>query len=277
MKIVLYCLILLGACKLALADVQIRYQDASGSVNSMLSNGSKVRINGGPTPGYLLVDSASDEFFLVDPERKEILRVAPGEIGVMAEAGGLNVSLKPRGGGEKIAGYSTGRFDLIANGTLCGTVYGSTELMKNAELKGMFAAMQGMHKISHSMMAGIGSLLTECQRAHTRLADLTATSGFVLRVMGDEGKQVFEVLSLDTDAAVDPGEYELPRGMPVVDWSEKLQATPQQIQQMKQQKQMSDMNKMMQQLQQSGGQMTPELQQQMQKMMQQMQDLKQPQ
>lgn len=272
MKKTLYSLLLLGACSIAWADVEIKFRDITGATSTMLSNGRKIRINGGGVPGYLLVDGSSGDYFLVDPQRNEIIRVAPREIGVMAEAGALNVSLKARGGTEKIAGYSTGRYDLLANGEFCGTVYGSTELMRNPDLKSMFAAMQGMHKISHSMMAGISAMLTDCQRANARLADLVDTSGFVLRVIDDKGERTFEVLSLDTNTIVDPGEFELPHGMPVVDMHEKLKATPQQVEMMKQQKQMTEM---MKQIQQSGGQMTPEMQQQMQQMMEQMQQMQQ--
>jgi len=270
MKSILAILLFFALCAGARADVRIEFRGSAGATGSMLSNGERVRIDGGQMPGYLLVDGASGEFFMVDPERNEILRVAPDEMGVMAEAGALNVGLKARGGSERIAGYSAGRFDLLADGELCGTIYGSTELMQNAELKRMFAAMQGMHRISHGMRAGISSFLTPCQRANARLAELANTSGFVLRVDDDKGNRSFEVLSLDTDSKIEPGEFELPQGMPVVDWREKLKATPQQIQQMKQQQQMQ---KMIKQLQQSGGEITPEMQQQMQQMMEQLQKM----
>ena len=273
MKTILYCLLLIGVVNPAWADVQIRFKDAAGNVSTMFSNGSKVRINGGPMPGYLLVDGASGEFFVVDAKRNEIVKVAPDEVGGMAEVGALSVSLKPRGGSEKIAGYSTGRFDLIANGTMCGTIYGSSELIRNRELRQMFAAMQGMHKLARSMAAGLGNLLGECQRAEARLADLADSSGFVMRLVDDQGKQRFEVISLDTGATLDQGLYELPVGMTVVDMNEKMKQLGKQGQQMMQQ--MPNMNQMLQQMQQNGGQMTEEMRQQMNQMMQQMQQLQQ--
>lgn len=231
MKFILF-LILLGAGSIAWADVQVRFKGGNGEVSTMLSNGSKVRINGGPTPGYLLVDGASGNFFVVDTKRKEIVKVAPGEVGGMAEVGQLSVGLKARGGREKVAGYTTGRYDLIANGELCGTIYGSSELIQNTELRQMFAAMQGMHKLARSMVAGHGKGLSECQRAEGRLADLANTSGFVMRFVDDQGKQRFEVISLDTNAQVDSSEYELPQGMPVVEMSEKMKQLGKQGQQM---------------------------------------------
>lgn len=268
MKSTFYCLLLLGACNLAWADVQIKYIDISGATSTMISNGRKVRINGGQMPGYLLLDGGSDEYFMIDPKRNEAVRIAADEVGGMAEVGALSVGLMPRGGREKIAGYTTGRYDLLANGEFCGTIYGSSKLIQNPEMKRMFMAMQGMHKISQSMKARASRQLTECQRARTRLADLADTSGFVLRAIDDKGQQTFEVLSVDTGALIEQSEYDIPQGMRVVDLIETLKATPQQIQQMKQKKKMEEM---MEQIQQNDGQMTPEMQQQMRQMMEQMQ------
>jgi hypothetical protein len=269
MRSTLYCLLLLGTCNLAWADVQIKYVDITGATSTMISNGRKVRINGGQMPGYLLLDAGGDEFFIVDPERNEVMRIAADEVGGMAEAGALSVGLVPRGGREKVAGYTTGRYDLLANGEYCGTIYGSSKLIQNPEMKRMFMAMQGMHKITQSMIARASSQLTECQRARSRLAELADTSGFVLRALDDKANQTFEVLSIDTGALIEQSEYDLPPGMPIVDLSEKLKAAPQQMQQM------SDMNEMMQQIKQNGGQMTPEMQEQMQQYLDQMKQLQQ--
>ena len=275
MKFTLYCLLLLNACNIAWADAQIRFKDATGNVNTMQTNGSMVRINGGPTPGYLLVNGTTGEFFIVDSKQNEIIKFAPDEVGGMTEVGDLNMGLKSRGGREKVAGYTTGRYDLLVNGSLCGTLYGSSELIENSDLKQMLVAMQGMHKLARSMVAGLGKSMSECQRAESRLADLADTTGFVLRFVDDQGQQRFEVISLDTDAMIDQAEYEVPQGMPVVDMSAKMRELGKQGQQMM--GQMPDMNEMLQQIEASGGQMTEEMQQQMKKMMEQMQQMQQPQ
>jgi hypothetical protein len=272
MKSTFYCLLLLGVCNLAWADVQIKYIDITGATSTMISNGRKVRINGGQMPGYLLFDGGLGEFLMVDPKRNEAVRMAADEVGAMAEVGTLSVGLMPRGGYEKIAGFSTGRYDLLANGEFCGTIYGSSKLIKNPDLKRMFLAMQGMHKISQSRIVKASSELTECQRARTRLAELADTSGFVLRVIDDKGNQTFEVLSIDTGALIEQSEYDIPPGMPVIELRECLKATPQQIEQMKQNKKMDEM---MEQIQQNDGQMTPEMQQQMQQHLDQMEQTQQ--
>jgi len=269
MKAVVYFLLALGVPGTSWADVQIKYLDITGATGTMSSNGPKVRIDAAKMPGYMLVDGSSGEFFLVDNKRKEILRVTADEVGGSVEVGALNVGLKPRGAGEKVAGYKTGRYDLIADGQLCGTLYGSSELIENRDMRRMFEAMQGMHKITRSLVAGMTPMLTACQRANARMADLVDSSGFVMRIVDEQGKQVFEVISVDTAKQMDADYYDLPSGMQVVDMNEKMKQVSKQGQQMLQQ--MPNMEQMMKQIQQSGGEMTPEMQQQLQQMMEQMQ------
>ena len=251
MKTAFFCLLAIGICSSAMADVQLQFANAVGEVNSMQSNGSKVRIDGGPTPGYLIVDSATGEFFVVDVERSEIIKVAPDEVGRVADTGQLNVSLKTRGGREKVAGYTTGRYDLLANGEFCGSVYGSSELIKNPQLNEMFKAMQGMHRVSRSMVAGFGDLLTECQRAEARLADLVDISGLVLRFIDHQGIIRYDAVSVDLEAQVDPARYELPADMPVIDLNDRIREANEQGAQMQQQMpSMQEMQQMMQQMEQ---------------------------
>ena len=268
MKAIPLCLLLCGLCNAAWADVQIDFKNVKGSTSTISSNGHKVRINGAQMPGYVLVDSASGEFFMVDPERKEIIRATPVEIALDEEDERLSVSLMPRGTGDEIAGYGTGRFDLISNGIQCGRVNGSSELVQNQDLQHMFEAMQGMHKMMRSLMAGMAGLLTECQRATSRLSDLVETAGFVMRVVDDKGKLLFEVLSVDNSIKLADDYYALPADMAVVNMNEKVEQALQKGQQIIQQA--PDMNQMMQQ---SEGQMDEQTQQQMQQMMEQMQEL----
>jgi hypothetical protein len=259
--------LLFGICDLAWADVQIKFKNAQGGTSTISSNGNKVRINGAQIPGYVLVDSASGEFFMVDPKRSEIIKATPLEIeGVEEER--LSVSLMPRGVGDEVAGYGTGRFDLISNGIRCGVLNGSSELVQNRDLRHMFEAMQGMHKMMRSLTAGMAGVLTECQRANSRLADLVDTAGFVMRVVDDKEKLLFEVLLVNTKAILADGYYDLPADMAVVNMNDKVEQTMQKGQQIIQQT--PDMDQMMQQ---NGDQISDEAQQQMQQMMEQMQQL----
>ena len=267
MKAILFSLLLCGFCGVAWADVQIEFKNLKGGTSTISSNGQQVRINSAQMPGYVLVDSANGDYFMIDPGRNEIIKATPVMIAGLEEDERLSISLKPRGAGEEIAGYSTGRYDLISNGIPCGILNGSSELMENQELRHMFEAMQGMHKMMRSLSAGVAGLLTECQRATSRLADLVDTAGFIMRVVDDKGELMFDVLSVSTDANLADDYYALPAGGKVVDMNEKVKQAMQKGQEIIQQ--MPDME----QIQQGGGQVDEETQQQLQQMMKQMQQL----
>jgi hypothetical protein len=267
MKAILYCMLFFGFCSAASADVQIKFKNAQGGTSTISSNGYEVRINSPQMPGYVLVDRAG-AYFMVDPKRNEAIRATPIEIAGVEEDQRLSISLKPRGVGEKIAGYGTGRFDLISNGIQCGILNGSSELMQNQDLRRLFEAIQGMHKMMRSLSAGMAGLLTECQRATSRLADLVDTAGFILRVVDDKGNLRFEVLSVTTDANLADDYYTLPAGTKVVDMNEKVEQAMQKGQEIIQQ--VPSMEQMMQP---NGGQGDAESQPQLKQMMDQMQEL----
>ena len=221
MKSVVLLMLALGAVNVAWADVQVKYRDVSGNVHTMRSDGNKVRINGGQIPGYLLLHSEVETVYLVDKKRQEVVKLPIDEISGVSSGQALNVGLKSIGGSDKIAGYKTGRFNLIANGQLCGTLNGSSELIEQRELKSMLEAMQSLHKLTRTRMAGLG-VLSECQQASTQLSDLVDTSGFVLRYVDEKGKTLFEVTSIKTDKEVEEDYYEIPAGMEEVDMNAKL-------------------------------------------------------
>lgn len=227
MKPVLCLLFALGACSAAWADVQIEYKGVTGATSTMFSNGNKVRINRIQVPGYVLFDGVTEKFFIVDTKRKEVIRTSFHEIPGVAPDGTLNVSLKPRGSGGKIAGYSTGRFDLISNGMYCGTLNGSSKLIENREMKNMLQAMQSMHKLSQMWMAKVAGELSECQQASSQMTNLIGVSGFVVRYIDDQGKLMFEVLSVKFNEKVETNYYQVPPGMKVVDMNEQMEPAAQ--------------------------------------------------
>jgi hypothetical protein len=217
MKLVLCLLFTLCACSAVWADVQIKYKDVTGATSTMRSNGHRVRINSNQMPGYVLFDGITEEFFIVDTKRKEVLRTSLQEIPGVAPDGTQHVSLKARGYGDKIAGYNTGRFDLISNGMYCGTLNGSSKLIENREMKRMLQAMQSMHKLSRMRMTSFAGELSECQQADSQMTNLIDVSGFVMRYINDQGKLMFEVLSVKTDKEEATSYYQVPSGMKVVD------------------------------------------------------------
>ena len=248
----------------AWGDVQIQYRDMTGATNTVRSNGHKVRIDSRNMPGYLLVDSVIDTVYMVDQQQRQIMKMSIDEIGTGSTGKHMNVSLKARGKGEKIAGYRTGRFDLIADGLNCGSLYGSSELARNRELRSMLEAMENMARMSRMRMAQFGNVMSECQQASSQMSGLVDTSGFVMRFIDEQGKMLFDVLSVKTSQQVAADYYDLPAGMEVVDMNEQMEQVNQQSQEIQQQ--MPDLQEMMKQIQQDG-KLDEETQKQLQQMM----------
>jgi hypothetical protein len=204
---------------------------------------------------------------MVDPNRGQIMTTRM--VGGSADGVVVAISLKDKGGGRKIAGYLTRKYEFIANGNSCGFIYASKELLQNPDVQAIFAAIRGLQGLSRMMTGGLGNLLTDCQRAGMQLADVAQSSGAPLLVVDEKGKLISEVRSVDTNRKFAGSHYELPTGMPIVDMTEQMGQAMKQNEQMM--KEMPDMDELMKQIQQNGGEMTEEMQQQLQQMMKQKQ------
>ncbi len=216
--------------------------------------------------GYAIIDFSRGDFLVVDPDRKEVVRVSLGGETTVLGGNDVSVSLKDKGGGQKIAGYQTHKYRIIANGEPCGTVYASKKLPRNDSISAMFHAMGALQNQVGGITAGLSGMLSVCQRANLQLGDAMASSGAPMRVIDAGGKVFSEVVSVDTDSK--GADYQIPAGMTVVSMDEKMSQATEQLQNM------PEMNELMQQMQKSGEEMSPEMQQkmeQLQKMLQQMQ------
>ncbi len=252
------------------ADLQLEIRDVTGG-STVSSNGQKARIDANGSPGFVIVDYASGEIFMVDPARREVMRASPSDPG-QAEAG-LGVSLKDKGGGQKIAGYLTRKYHLMAGGRQCGTVYASQKLFEHTAVRGMFESMRNLQRATRSMMGGMSAMLTDCQRAGMQMGEVMESAGAPMKILDENGRLITEVLSVDTAKSLPADYYDLPSGMRVVDMKEMAQRAMEQTRQALEQ--MPDMNELMQQIQQSGGEMNEDMQQQIQQMLEQLQQSQQ--
>jgi len=266
-KLLIICFSLFLASS-ALADVQITIKGDKGRTSTFSSNGKMAHIKDKQMPGYVIIDHESGEFNMVDTERGEIMRTRIDKGGVAANDSKISVKLKDKGGGQKIAGYSTRKFEMIANGETCGTIYASSKLLKNNEVRAIFESMRSMQQFSRNMTRGMSGIVSVCQQANMQLADVIDSSGVPMRVIDQNGNLVSEVLAVDTNKKFAGNHYALPSGMKVVDMSDKMDAATQQTEQMMEN--MPDMGELMKQIQQGGGQMTEEMQQQMEQMQEMM-------
>ena len=261
--------ILLTAISLAFftslqADVLFTIKGYKGRISTFSSDGKMARIEDKQMPGHVIIDHQSGEFFMVDPKRKEIMRTVIGSGGVTDGSPALDIALKDKGDGQKIAGYPTRMYEMTANGEPCGTVYASRKLLQNKDVRAIFDSMRNMQQFSRSMRGGMSGMMTVCQQANMQLADVIESSGAPMKVIDGSGNLVSEVLAVDTNKTFPGNYYQLPAGMKVVDMSDRMNQATQQTQEMMEN--MPDMDELMKQLQQGGGQMNEEMQQQMEKL-----------
>ncbi|MCP4979993.1 MAG: hypothetical protein GY935_05800 [Gammaproteobacteria bacterium] len=273
MKLLLSVLLSLAFSSSVQADLQMLVKDASGRTSTFSSNGQKARIDDKKMQGYVIVDYSSRELFMIDAKRNQILRTSTEESDEGEAGTALSVSLKDKGGGQKIAGFLTRKYELIADGESCGHVYASKELLRNKDVRGIFEAMRGLQRFSRSLTSGLGDLLPLCQRAVMQMSEAIETRGAPLRVNDNKGKLVSVVQSIDTDKKLAGNHYDLPDGMAVVDMGEQMNQAMEQTQKMMEN--MPDMSEIMKQMQQGDGQMSEQMQQQMEQLKKMMEQLQQ--
>jgi len=218
----------------AFADVQITVKDGFGGNSTFSSNGQLVRIDGQKMDGFIVIDYASGDFFMVDSKQGEVKQASLDQIDATQGAAPLSITLENKGGGPKIAGYLTRKFEMIVSGEGCGTVYASSKLLQNRDVRAIFESMRNMQEFSSRIMGGMSGIMPVCQRANMQLADVIESSGAPLRVVNKGGKMLSEVLTVVTDKKYAADHYALPAGMKVVDMTEQMNQATQQTQQMKQ-------------------------------------------
>jgi len=241
MKRIVFTLTALTLFVNAFADVQITVKDGFGGNSTFSSNGQLVRIDGQKMDGFIVIDYASGDFFMVDSKQGEVKQASLDQIDATQGAAPLSITIEDKGDGPKIAGYLTRKFEMIVSGEGCGTVYASSKLLQNRDVRAIFESMRNMQEFSSRIMGGMSGIMPVCQRANMQLADVIESSGAPLRVVNKGGKMLSEVLTVVTDKKYAADHYALPAGMKVVDMTEQMNQATQQTQQMK---------KMMEQLQQ---------------------------
>jgi hypothetical protein len=256
-------LLSLAFANAALCDVKLVMEDSRGSSITIYSNGQQARVEGGPVPGYAIIDFDSGELLVIDEERKQATKMSL--IGPSANAGGVGVSLRDKGGGRKIAGYLTRKYEILAGGERCGTVYASKKLLDDRNVSALVDSMQALQNMLGGMSSRLSGMLSVCQRANLELGEAMASSGVPLRQLDADDQLFSEVVSVDTDSlAVN---YQVPPGLTVVSMDEKMGQAAQQMQNM------PEMGQLMQQMDAAGEQMTPEMKQQMEQLQEMLQQL----
>lgn len=265
------------------ADTQITISDIQGGVSKISSNGERARMNSKGDPTYAIAVYQTGEFFVVNPERKEVMNMdmnAMPEPTATVEAGDqLAISLDKKGKGPKIAGYKTKEYVLKANGQNCGTIFGSKNLLKKKGVSELFEFMNRMRRQSMKMMGAFSGAADICEQAMQDVSLSFEKTGAPLRMLNAQGELESEVTKVKTEKSIDAAYYDIPADFAVVSVADQINAASQQNQQMMEQmgQNMPNMEELMQQMQSQGGEVPAEAMEQLKKMQEMFKQYQQPQ
>ncbi len=253
----------LSLCGTTQADTQIKVMDKDGESSTITSNGNLARLDDSSEPGYVLIDTRQQQLKMVDPQRRQVMVMDLKNVKktIQPVTNQVKVSLNKIGNGPKIAGYSTDKYTLTANGKLCNTIFSSRAAINIKGIAELFDAMDTMEQQSINMMGGFRSMMDECDEANMQSTKLFKTAGAPLRTLDADGQLESEVESINNNAKINKTYYQIPTGYQQVSMQQQMNQARQQMQQ-----NMPDMNQIMQQMQQGG--MSPEAMEQMKKMQQ---------
>lgn len=257
----------LNLCAYVQADTQIETIEQGGERSTITSNGKSARINNSKEPAYMLIDLKQQQFKMIDPQNRQIMLmdIKSRNKAPSANSSNITITLKKVGKGPKIAGYSTEKFNLLANGQLCNTIFGSQSVLKQKGITELFDALTSMQQQTDAMMDGFSSMMDECTLANLKADELTKTTGAPLKVIDANGQVETEVTAITTNAKIPDNYYQIPANYQQISMQQQMNQAQQQMQQ-----NMPDMDQIMQQMQQDGG-MSPEAMEQMKKIQEMMQ------
>ncbi len=258
----------------ALADIEITTRSPEGGTSTFISNGKIARMDGGGQPGFVLIDLSNGNMKMVDDRRRSIMEM--GTPGVSMDSASapsrVQTELKDRGAGPKIAGYSTRRFEVTANGRVCATVFGSKAVLDLPGVEAIFSALDKMQQQTQNMMGAFAGQRDACEQADMQMSKQFRRTGAPMRMIDANGQLDNEVVSIRKNISKPASFYAAPSDYQVTNMQDQMNQARQQHQQVMQQMQQSmpDMQRMMQQMQQQGG-MPPEAMEQIRKMQEMMQ------
>ena len=201
---------LLFTAATANADTVIEFKFNSAQ-SQFLTNGAKARINSRGTDDYMVVDFDTKTIYSVTPKKKQIANITESIPSILAiEPPRIRTDIKPAGEGPVIAGYSTRKFRLSANGEYCGMVFASKDALKGTTIENMFGTLKTMTDNHIKSLGAFAAIIPSCQMAMLRLADKLPYIGAPMRVIDIEGKVDSEITRIIKDAGVEPHNYTLP-------------------------------------------------------------------
>lgn len=238
-------LTLIASNTLAATMLEIRSDEG---VTKVYKDGSHSRMESGDS--YMVIDSSAETLFVVMPNERRAIDMSNAlKTTASGNSEPVSINFKKKNAGPRIAGYRTLKYDYIADGKHCGSLFASADALEDTGLGDTFEMMQRMAAKADALMVAFTSNPDPCKRADNQFARYLKKIGIPMRIQSGNGKLVSEIVRIEKNAKLPPNAFSVPAGYQVQDAGKMMQRMP-------------DMQEMMPQ----GGRLPPEALERLQRM-----------
>ncbi|WP_069469734.1 hypothetical protein [Candidatus Marithrix sp. Canyon 246] len=207
-----------GICNASLAATQVERRNIEAKIETIIIDGSMVRLNTGNPNNYSVIDMDKGKMYIVDARKRRIVNLdiigKPPEIPThnFRAQNPITAKLIKKRSNRLIAGYSTTKYVLKVDGRTCSKYYFSKKLAKVTDFK---RYINTMFKMENSRKVQ-GMPMPPCIRGHQKLRGQMKALGISMKmqvIMGRRGSRVLhEIVSVKTNITVSANSFNVPSG-----------------------------------------------------------------
>ena len=209
-------------CNASLAATQVERRNIEAKIETIIIDGSMVRLNTGDPNHYNVIDMDKGKMYIVDASKRQIVKMdiigKPPQIprrNFRAQKP-IKAKLVKKRSNRLIAGYSTTKYVLKVDGRICSKYYFSKKVEKITDFK---RYIDTMFKMENSRKAQ-GMPMPPCIRGHNKLKGQMKALGISMKMkimMGTMGSRVLhEIVNVKTNVTVPANIFDLPRGYRII-------------------------------------------------------------
>ncbi len=195
--------------------------EVNGHVQKVLIANQQARMEGDKSAQYMLINIEKQTMYAVDDTAKRIVVIdmqhpvtpttppLPPNVPAAPE---IKAELVNVGEGEKIAGYTTVRYQMKANGSICSDNYFSSEVTKIADVKIFSDLMYESTQLRKKNMTHPMMFANICMQAQMQLESQFKEKGTLLKAVDVKTNKVMQqVLAVKTNVNAPAEVFTLPK------------------------------------------------------------------
>jgi hypothetical protein len=208
----------IGISSASLAATKVERRNIEAKIETIIIDGSMVRINSGDSNHYNVIDMDKGKMYVVDASNRRIINMdiigKPPEVPMrnFPAQNPITAKLVRKRSNRLIAGYSTTKYVLKVDGRTCSKYYFSKKVKKITDFKRYIDTMSKM-EASRKVQ---GMPMPPCVRGHEKLKQQMKALGISMKmqiIMGTMGSRVLhEIVKVKTNVTVPANIFDLPRG-----------------------------------------------------------------